>query len=133
PWYAGPSAEIYRGVEVEVAPGYSLQNFLKGYERLVVIGMSVAGPDLSVEFPLSGVGTREVVPPMESYMAATFGDHNPKLLVQFNDLRDAVPGPQHPAVGVNMERQVGGPGDFDWTIVYQTLRTQKSKSVEVFL
>ncbi len=71
PWYSGTTAEIYDGPEVQDAPGYSLQNFITGYERLVAIGMSVAGPDLTVEFPLGGVGTGSVVMPLETYMTST--------------------------------------------------------------
>jgi hypothetical protein len=133
PWYSGTTAEIYDGAEVQNAPGYSLQNFLTGYERLVAIGMSVAGPDLTVEFPLGGVGTGPLVGPLETYMSTTFGSDNPELLVQFNDLTDALPGPQHPAAGVNMGRQMMGDGDFNWVNVYQQLASQDSQSVEIYL
>jgi hypothetical protein len=133
PWYSGTTAEIYNGPEVQNAPGYSLENFITGYERLVAIGMSVAGPDLTVEFPLGGVGTGSVVGPLESYMATTYGNDNPELLVQFNDLTDASPPIQHPAVGVNVGRQMEGQGDFNWATVYQTLVSQHSQSVEVYL
>ena len=44
PWYSGATAEIYDGPEVMTAPGYSAANFLTGYERLMAIGLSVAGP-----------------------------------------------------------------------------------------
>ena len=133
PWYSGTTAEIYNGPEVQNAPGYSLQNFITGYERLVAIGMSVAGPDLTIEFPLGGTGTGSVVGPLESYMSATFGSDNPELTVQFNDLTDSTTPIQHPAAGVNMNRQMQGQGDFNWTNVYHTLAVQHSQSVEVYL
>ena len=133
PWYSGTTAEIYNGPEVQNAPGYSLQNFITGYERLVAIGMSVAGPDLTVEFPLGGTGTGSVVGPLESYMSTTFGSDNPALTVQFNDLNDSTSPIQHPEVGVNMNRQMNGQGDYDWTNVYHTLTVQHSQSVEVYL
>jgi IPT/TIG domain len=133
PWYSGTTAEIYNGPEVQNAPGYSLQNFITGYERLVAIGMSAAGSDLTVEFPLGGTGTGSVVGPLESYMATTFGSDTPELTVQFNDLTDSTSPIQHPAVGVNMNRQMNGQGDYNWTNVYHTLTVQHSQSVEVYL
>jgi hypothetical protein len=133
PWYSGTTAEIYNGPEVQNAPGYSLQNFLTGYERLIGIAMSVAGPDLTVEFPLGGTGTGSVVGPLEAYMATNYGADNPELTVQFNDLTDSTTPIQHPAVGVNMNRQMNGQGDYDWTNVYHTLTAQHSQSVEVYL
>ena len=133
PWYSGTTAEIYNGPEVVAAPGYSLQNFLTGYERLAAIGMSVASPNLSVEYPFSGIGTRSVVMPLENYMAATFGSNNPELMVQWNTLTDKLPATQPPAVGVNLSRQMMGQGDFNWANVYQTLIAQHSQAVEIYL
>jgi hypothetical protein len=133
PWYSGTTAEIYDGPEVTSAPGYSLQNFLTGYERLAAIGMSVAGPDLSVEFPLSGIGTRSVVMPLENYMSATFGSDNPELMVQWNTLTGTLPATQPPADGVNLSRQMLGQGDFNWANVYSTLTSQHSQTVEIYL
>jgi hypothetical protein len=133
PWYSGTTAEIYDGPEVTSAPGYSLTNFLTGYERLAAIGMSVAGPNLSVEFPFSGVGTRSVVMPLENYMSTTFGSDNPELMVQWNTLTDTLPATQPPAVGVNLSRQMIGQGDFNWTNVYSALTSQHSQAVEIYL
>jgi hypothetical protein len=133
PWYSGPTAEIYDGPEVTKALGYSAANFLTGYERLMAIGLSVASPTLAVEYPLGGVGTGLFVKPLEAYMASLAGPMNSDAMVQFNDLSDAMPGPQHPAVGVNMSRQMQGQGDYNWTSVYQTLHTQGSQAVEIYL
>jgi hypothetical protein len=133
PWYSGATAEIYDGPEVVKAPGYSTANFLAGYERLMSVGLSVAGPNLAVEYPLGGVGTAPFVKPLEAYMASITGAMNPDAMVQFNDLTSAMPGPQHPATGVNMTRQMQGQGDFNWTNVYQTLHTQGSQAVEIYL
>jgi hypothetical protein len=133
PWYSGTTAEIYNGPQVTSAPGYSLQNFITGYEQLAAIGMSVAGPNLSVEFPFSGVGTRSVITPLESYMSTTFGSDNPELMVQWNNLTDAIPAADPPANGVNVSRQMMGQGDFNWANVYQTLDAQHTQTVEVYL
>jgi hypothetical protein len=133
PWYSGTTAEIYLGPEITSAPGYSLQNFLTGYERLAAIGMSVTGPNLSVEYPFSGVGTRSVVMPLENYLSATYGSDNPELMVQWNTLTDQLPATTPPAVGVNLSRQMLGQGDFNWANVYGTLTTQHSQAVEIYL
>jgi hypothetical protein len=133
PWYSGPTAEIYDGPEVQRAAGYSAANFLTGYERLMAIGMSVAGPSLAVEFPLGGIGTGSFVQPLEAYMAKAHGAMNPDLMVQFNDLTDRAHGAQHPANGVNVSRQMLGQGDFNWTTVYQTLRATGEQAVEIYL
>jgi hypothetical protein len=133
PWYSGSSAEIYLGIEVQRAPGYSLQNFLTGYERLLAIGMSVAGSGLTVEYPMSGIGTRPVVMPLENYMSAHYGSFNPALMVQWNTLTDVLPAPYPPAAGVNVNRQMMGQGDYNWTNVYHTLIAQHSQSVEIYL
>ena len=132
-WYGGGAAEIYNGPEVIAAPGYSVQNFLKGYERLVDIGMAMAGPDLTVEFPLSGTGTRAIVIPLEAYMSAKFGSNNPALITQFNSLTDQLPAATPPANGVYVTRQMKAQGDYNWVTVYSTLVNQKSESVEVYL
>jgi hypothetical protein len=132
-WYGGVSAEIYNGPEVIAAPGYSVQNFLRGYERLVDIGMAVAGPDLTVEFPLSGIGTRPIVTPLEAYISTKFGSMNPTLMTQFNNLSDVLPAPTPLANGVNVARQMVGQGDYNWATVYSTLINQGTESVEVYL
>ena len=132
-WYAGSSAEIYNGPEVIAAPGYSVKNFLTGYERLLDIGMAVAGPDLTVEFPLSGIGTRPMVTPLEAYMSNKFGSMNPALMTQFNNLTDQLPAATPLANGVNVARQMKDQGDYKWATVYSTLVNQKTESVEVYL
>jgi hypothetical protein len=132
-WYGGHTAEIYNGPEVIAAPGYSVQNFLKGYERLVDIGMAEAGPGLTVEFPLGGTGTRALVIPLEAYMSTKFGSMNSALVTQWNNLTDVLPATQPPAHGVYVNRQMQGDGDYKWAAVYNTLVTQKSESVEVYL
>jgi hypothetical protein len=133
PWYSGTTAEVYNGPEVQRAPGYSITNFLTGYERLIAIGMSVTSSSLSIEFPLGGVGTGNVAQPLEAYIVAHYGSMNPAIMVQFNDLTSAVPGAQHPATGVNMSRQMQGQGDFNWTNVYLDLKTQHSQAVEIYM
>jgi hypothetical protein len=133
PWYGGKTAEIYDGPEVQNAPGYSKQNFLTGYERLLAIGMSVTGTDLSIEYSLGGVGTGPFVLPLETFMSTTYGSNTPKLMIQFNDLADVLPGHLHPSKGVNMERQMNGEGDYNWVNVYKQLVTQGSHEVEVYL
>jgi hypothetical protein len=132
-WYSGTTAEIYNGPEVIKAPGYSLSNFITGYERLAAIGMSVAGPNLTVEFPFGGVGTGSVVTPLEKYIATTYGSMNPEFMAQWNNLTDAIPAVDPPSNGVNVSRQMQGQGDYNWANVYQTLDAQGTQTVEVYL
>jgi hypothetical protein len=133
PWYSGTTAEIYDGPQITSAPGYSLQNFITGYEQLAAIAMSVTGPNLTVELPFSGVGTRAVVMPLENYIATTYGSDNAAFMAQWNNLSDTMPAADPPADGVNVSRQMQGQGNFNWTNVYQTLDSQHTQTVEVYL
>jgi hypothetical protein len=132
PWYSGPTAEIYLGPEIESAPGYSMSNFLTGYERLIDIGMSVAGPDLTVEFPMSGIGTGGVVGPLEQYIASRYGRDPGDLILQWNDLTDSG-GSEIASNGFDTGRQMLGQGDYNWPFVYQTLESEGSTTLEVYL
>jgi hypothetical protein len=131
PWYSGPSDEIYLGPEILAAPGYSMQNFLTGYERLINIGRSVAGPDLTVEFPMSGVYLAKVAPALEQYIVATYGSYPANLITQWNNLSDT--SPAKAAYGVNIGRQMIGKGDYDWTAIYKKVIGEHSRTVEVYL
>jgi hypothetical protein len=132
PWYSGPTAEIYLGPEIQSAPGYSLSNFLTGYEQLIDIGMSVAGPDLTVEFPMSGIGTGSVVRPLEEYISSKYGTDPGDLILQWNDLT-ASAGSGISSNGFDTGRQMLGQGDYDWAAVYQTLESEGSTTLEVYL
>jgi hypothetical protein len=130
-WYSGPTAEIYLGPEIQSAPGYSLQNFLAGYEQLINIAMSVAGNGLTVELPMSGIGTRSVVHPLEQYIVARYGSDPRGLIAQWNNLTGGGPAIADP--GIATGRQMYGQGDFNWASAYQTLRAEGSKTLEVYL
>jgi hypothetical protein len=130
-WYSGSTAEIYLGPEIQSAPGYSLQNFLAGYEQLINIAMSVAGNGLTVELPMSGIGTRSVVHPLEQYIVARYGGDPRGLIAQWNNLTSA--GPVIADPGIVTGRQMYGQGDFNWPAAYQALRTEGSKTLEVYL
>jgi hypothetical protein len=131
PWYSGPSAEVYDGPEIQNAAGYSPQNFLAGYERLLDIGMSVAGNGVTVEFPLSGIGTGQFVRPLEAYAASHYAGRTGQLVFQWNDLTASAGAVS--AQGLQTGRQMIGQGDYDWQSVYQTLRREGSISLEVYL
>jgi hypothetical protein len=132
PWFSGPTAEIYLGPEIEAAPGYSIQNFLDGYEQLINIAMSVAGNGLTVELPLSGIGTRSVVHPLEQYIVAKYGTDPSDFIAQWNDL-NGDGGGELPPSGVHTGRQMYGQGDFNWDAAYQTLMAEGSRTIEVYL
>jgi hypothetical protein len=131
PWYSGPTAEIYLGPEIVKAPGYSMQNFLDGYEQLIDIAMSVAGNGLTVELPMSGIGTGQVVRPLEQYILAKYGSDPRGFIAQWNDLGNGQP--EVSAPGLQTGRQMAGQGDFDWAAAYQTLRAEGSTTLEIYL
>jgi hypothetical protein len=132
PWFSGPTAEIYLGGEIEHAPGYSLQNFLDGYEELVNIAMSVAGNGLTVELPMSGIGTGSVVRPLEQYIVSRYGSDPADFIAQWNDLTGNGGGELN-APGLQTGRQMMGQGDFNWAAAYQTLEAEHSKTLEIYL
>ena len=131
PWYSGPTAEIYLGPEITSAPGYSLQNFLLGYEQLINIAMSVAGNGVTVELPMSGIGTGQVVHPLEQYILSRYGSNPRGFIAQWNDLTSS--GRQVSAPGLQTGRQMLGQGDFNWAGAYQALRAEGSKTLEIYL
>lgn len=132
PWYSGPTAEIYLGPEITSAPGYSLQNFLDGYEQLINIAMSVAGNGLTVELPMSGIGTGSVVRPLEQDITSKYGSDPAGFIAQWNDLTGSGGGELN-APGLLTGRQMMGQGDFNWAAAYQTLEAEHSKTLEVYL
>jgi hypothetical protein len=129
--YSGPNEEIYLGPEIVAAAGYSTQNFLSGYERLIDIGMSVAGPDLTVEFTLSGKNLSTVLKPLEHYITGKYGTYPPALIAQWDNLTATTPA--RSGDGLNIGRQMFDKGDYDWAAVYETLVDEHSKTVEVYL
>jgi hypothetical protein len=131
PWFSGPTAEIYLGPEILSAPGYSLENFLDGYEQLINIAMSVAGNGLTVELPMSGIGTGQVVHPLEQYILGKYGSDPRGFIAQWNDLGNGQP--EVSAPGLDTGRQMAGQGDFDWAAAYQTLRAEGSTTLEIYL
>jgi hypothetical protein len=131
PWYSGATAEIYLGPEIQRAPGYSLQNFILGYEQLINVAMSVAGNGLTVELPMSGIGTGQVVRPLEQYIVSRYGTDPPGFIAQWNDLGSGGPSISDP--GLATGRQMIGQGDYNWPAAYATLRAEGSTTLEVYL
>jgi hypothetical protein len=132
PWFSGSTAEIYLGQEIESAPGYSLQNFLDGYEQLIDVAMSVAGNGLTVELPMSGIGTGSVVRPLEQYITSKYGNDPAGFIAQWNDLTGSGGG-ELSAPGLQTGRQMLGQGDFNWDDAYHTLMAEHSKTLEIYL
>ena len=131
PWYSGPTAEIYLGPEIQTAPGYSPQNFLDGYEQLINVAMSVAGNGLTVELPMSGIGTGQVVRPLEQYIVSKYGTDPKGFIAQWNDLGNGQPSITDP--GLATGRQMAGQGDFNWSAAYATVRAEGSTTLEIYL
>jgi hypothetical protein len=131
PWYSGPTAEIYLGPEIQSAPGYSIQNFLDGYEQLINVAMSVAGNGLTVELPMSGIGTGQLVHPLEQYIVSKYGSDPKGFIAQWNDMGNGQPRITDP--GLATGRQMAGQGDFNWSAAYATLRAEGSTTLEIYL
>src|SRR5438067_4533772 len=86
PWYGQDWAELNLAAQVRSAPGYSLNAWLDAHRRLVDIAARYAGPDLAVEFPLSGSGPLAGGPSaaLADYIVSTAGAGSDRFFVQAN-------------------------------------------------
>jgi hypothetical protein len=150
PWYGLQWAELNNGQEVRSQPGYSYAAWLTAHEHLVDIAAAYAGPDLTIEFPMSGGGPLvQADSDLTRYLAAK---RLPGAAVQGNGVR-AEPGwgpgatsdftsnqtverEQEAAVWsvpglVHGEQMIGG-GDFDWPSIFGDLRAHAATYVEIY-
>ena len=144
PWYGLAYAELNNGFEVRSQPGYSYPNWLKAHEDLVDIAARYAGPDLVVEFPLTGYGPlSQAVNDLSNYIAGK----GPNFFVQANGL-----GPQSYGMSdfgtsnqgieksddttwgkpVGRGEQMIEPGDFNWDAIFARLRANRAHYVEIY-
>ena len=146
PWYGQDYAELNNGAEVRAQPGYSYENWLVAHERLIDIAASHAGPDLAVEFPLSGYGP----------LVAAAGDladavldrsraSGKTIFVQANGwgpngdwgARDPTVEAQMDAAvwpkAVDRGEQAIQPDDYDWPAMYRSLRQNRATYAEVYV
>jgi hypothetical protein len=146
PWYGQNFAELNNGREVRSAPGYTYAAWLGGHERLFDIALKVAGPDLAIEFPLSGYGPLvQAANDLARHIAGKTAGAPGEVYVQANGL-DARGdwGAASPAIEEQMENavwplpiprgeQMIGTGDYDWDQVYARLRANHAAYVEVYV
>ena len=133
PWYGGKWAEINCGTDVGNAAGYSWEAWLEGHKRLFDIALRYAGPDLAIEFPMSGHwqahpgGGSELA----SYMLSRTGSWSPRLLVQGNGLGEWTSKPTRLDIYHGM--QMAYASSYDWADIYAFLESAPpSVSVEVY-
>ena len=144
-WYGQDWAELNHGREVRAQPGYSYPNWLKAHERLLDIGLKYAGPDLAIEFPLSGYGPLpQAAVDLADYVIAKVGPANALFFCQANGW-----GPNGDWGAPNREtesafdrvwskaicrgQQAIQPSDFDWTSMFQKLYENRSTYCEVYV
>ena len=147
PWYGQAWAELNNGIEVRSAPGYTYSAWLNAHERLVNIALQNAGPDLTVEFPLSGYGPlNQADADLAQYIASQPNHAN--IVVQANGL-----GPQSWGIGdwgttdattesvkdnavwsepIGRGEQMIQPGDYDWNPIFGDLQGNQAQYVEIY-
>jgi hypothetical protein len=131
PWYGAQWAELYEGPEVVAAKGFSYANWLTGHERLIDIAAhALLGKGFMVEFPLTGLGPDVDGGPADNaivkYIAGKYGQG---IAVQSNNLTATS------RVGkwsIPHGLQMYGVGDYDWTAVYNTVKTSGALSLEIY-
>jgi hypothetical protein len=149
PWYGVDYAELNNGAEVQALPGYSYESWLVAHERLVDIAFRYAGPDLAIEFPLSGYGPLvNADTDLANYIAARSGGNTGSVFVQANGLgpqtfgisdwgttdgtieglKDAASWPKPIGHGEQMIDQ----GEYAWDAIYSDLLTNGARYVEVY-
>jgi hypothetical protein len=132
PWYGQKWAEIDNGDEIRAARGYSLESWIAGHERLIDIARRYAGPDLSMEFAMSGHWGSDVGR-QRDFFAHVLGKHrewSPYFFLQGNGLGVFNGSPTSREIFRGM--QMYGLGDYDWGAVYGALRTAGATYVEVY-
>ena len=133
PWYGYKWAEIYNGSAVQAAPGYNYQSWLTAHQRLLDIGLKASGQGLSVEFALSGDwgGQGAAAGQLADRVVQAVGPWSSRAIVQGNGLG------KWNSTSTNREvyhaKQMVDGGEYDWSSIYQTLRTNNEAYVEVYL
>ena len=133
PWYGYRWAEIYNGSAVKATKGYSYRAWRRGHFKLLKIGLRRSGHGLTVEFPLSGDwgGNSKAAGAIADRIVESTDEWSRRVLVQGNGLgRWNAPATNRPIF--HAKQMVDG-GDFDWSSIYQTLRSNDESYVEVYL
>lgn len=146
PWFGRDWAEIANGTDVRNLAGYSYANWLAAHKRIVDEVAHLAGPDLSLEFPMSGSGplTKPGFPFIEDMTAYLPTKIDPRYVyVQANGVdNDGVWGAPDQATeqakdaawspAVLRGLQMINPGAYDWTAVYAQKARVGGRYLEVY-
>ena len=133
PWYGFQWAEIYNGDEIEALPGYSWASWLEGHRRLAEVALSHSGPDLAVEFALSGhwgargTGAGEV---SDALIVDLSGANSGRAIVQGNGT--GLYNPRRPTGRSLHAKQMYDGKDYDWKSLYSPLVTNDERYLEVY-
>jgi hypothetical protein len=143
-WYGQDWAELNHGKDVRDLKGYTYENWLQAHARLIDIALKQAGPDLAVEFPLSGHGPlTQAAEDLADYAARKIGPWNPAFFFQANGW-----GPRGDWGAPTAETEAAfdrvwqkplfrgeqaiQPGDYDWQAMFRLLRTSGAAYCEVY-
>jgi hypothetical protein len=132
PWYGFLWAEIYNGDEIEALPGYSWASWLEGHRRLADIALSYSGPDLAIEFALSGhwgthgAGAGEV----SDAIVDLSGPNSGQAIVQGNG--HGVYNNKTTNRPIVHAKQMYDGKDYDWAMLYSILVTNDERYLEVY-
>jgi hypothetical protein len=80
---------------------------------------------------MSGIGTGQVVHPLEQYILSKYGTDPNGFIAQWNSLGNS--GPSIPDPGLATGRQMIGQGNYNWPAAFATLRANGSTTLEVYL
>lgn len=132
-WYGFNWSEIYNDTEVQAARGYTPAGWTTGHKTLIDIAKKYSGPDLAVEFPLSGYwgGNANLSNDLTNHVIAKWGEWSDQIFLQGNGLgmyNGKVT--QRP---IWTAKQMFGVGDWDWQAAYDVLYAQAEQYVEVYL
>jgi hypothetical protein len=132
PWYGYQWAEIYNGSAVKGASGYSYDAWLKGHLKLLDMGLAASSSTLTVEFALSGDwgGNASASMTIADRIVDTAGVWSRRAMVQGNGLGKY----NNPSTNRSVfhAKQMMDGGDYNWSSIYQTLRTNDEAYVEVY-
>jgi hypothetical protein len=132
PWYGFLWAEIYNGDELEKVKNYTFEAWLAGHRKVAQIAQDIGGPDLAVEFPLSGHWgtTKGAAGEVGRMLTSVFGEDCPYLVVQGNGM-----GSYNQACTsqpIRHGKQMYDAADYDWAELYDLLRRKNEEYLEVY-
>lgn len=96
PWFGRDWAEIANGADMRALAGYSYANWYTPHQMLFDATIHLAGPDLVMEWPMSGAGpltgNAPFIRDMTNHMLEVVGPNSPYLFVQANGVNDGTHG-----------------------------------------